>query len=148
MTKGVQALLTTLNGRPERLGGRKCCGLLGFAFTFPFICTLTLSRGESGGLASGGVSLPFRLPLPLPLPFPLPFPLPLGGGGGSRRHNQRASHQEGLGECGYVIPPGGEVVRLRRERACCPRGLAQARGRREEGGHPEMVVVSGSCCNS
>ena len=70
-------------------------------------------RGESGGLASGGVSLPFRLPLPLPLTFPLPFPLPLEGlrlGGGSRRHNQRASHQEGLGECGYVIPPGGEVV--------------------------------------
>ena len=47
-----------------------------------------------------------------------------------------------------MIPPGGEVVRLRRERACCPRGLAQARGRREEGGHPEMVVVIGSCCNS
>ena len=84
-------------------------------------------------------------------PFLCPFLCPWEGlrlGGGSRRHNQRASHQEGLGECGYVIPRGGEVVRLRRERACCPRGLAQARGRREEGGHPEMVVVSGSCCNS
>ena len=80
-----------------------------------------------------------------------PFLCPWEGlrlGGGSRGHNQRASHQEGLGECGYVIPRAGEVVRLRRERACCPRGLAQARGRREEGGHPEMVVVSGSCCNS
>ena len=37
------------------------------------------SRGESGGLASDGVSLPFLLPFPLPLPRPFPFPLPLGG---------------------------------------------------------------------
>ena len=47
-------------------------------------------------------------------PFLCPFLCPWEGlrlGGGSRRHNQRASHQEGLGECGYVIPPGGEVVR-------------------------------------
>ena len=61
-------------------------------------------------------------------------------GGGSRRRNQRARNQEGLGGCGYVIPPGGEVVHLKRERAWSPRGLAQAGGRREEGGHPEMVV--------
>ena len=37
--------------------------------------------GESRGLASGGVSLPFRLPLPLPLPFPLPLGgAPIGWG--------------------------------------------------------------------
>ena len=37
---------------------------------FPLSVPLPSVRGESGGLASGGVSLPFRLPLPLPLPFP------------------------------------------------------------------------------
>ena len=39
------------------------------------------SRGESRGLASDGVSIPFRLPFPLPLPLPFPFPLPLPLGG-------------------------------------------------------------------
>ena len=36
------------------------------------------SRGESRGLASDGVSLPFLLPFPFPSPRPFPFPLPLG----------------------------------------------------------------------
>ena len=35
---------------------------------------------------------------------------------------------------------GGEVAHLKRERAWSTRGLAQAGGQREEGGHPEMVV--------
>ena len=39
------------------------------------------SRGESGGLASDRVSLPFLLPFPLPFPRPFPFPLPLPLGG-------------------------------------------------------------------
>ena len=49
-------------------------------FVFPLPLALP-SRGESGGLASEGVSLPFPLPFPFPfpLPRPLPFPLPLGG---------------------------------------------------------------------
>ena len=47
-------------------------------FVFPLPLPLT-SRGESGGLVSDGVSIPFRLPFPLPLPFPFPLPLPLGG---------------------------------------------------------------------
>ena len=59
-----------------------------------------------------------------------------------------ARNQEGLAGCGYVIPPGGEVVYLKRERAWSPTGLAQAGGRREEGGHPEMVVGIDSFCNS
>ena len=68
--------------------GGRVCGVEGSVldyFVLPLPLPLPLSlplpsvRGESGGLASVGVSLPFRLPLPLPLPFPLPFPLPLGG---------------------------------------------------------------------
>ena len=70
---------------------------------FPLSVPLPSVRRESGGLASGSVSLPFRLPLPLPLPFPCPFLFPWEVGG-SRRRNQR------VGERGYVIPPGGEVV--------------------------------------
>ena len=126
MTKGVQALLTALDGRPKGQGGRKCCGLLGFAFTFPFICTLTFS---SWGVRGTGIrGCVFTFPFAFAFTFALSFALcPWEGlrlGGGSRRRNQR------VGECGHVIPLGGEVVHLKRERACCPRGLAQARGRR------------------
>ena len=57
---------------------------------------------------SEGVSLPLRLPLPLPLAFPLPF----GGapiGCRSRRHNERARSQGGLGGCEGPCVGGGLV---------------------------------------
>ena len=79
MTKGVQALLTTLDGRSKDKVEGSVVDYLVLPLPFPLSVRLPSVRGESGGLASGGVSLPFRLPLPLPLPFPLPFPLPLGG---------------------------------------------------------------------
>ena len=47
-----------------------------------------------------------------------------------------------------MIPPGGEIVHLKRERPWSAKGLAQAGDPREEGGHPEMVVGIDSFCNS
>ena len=73
-----------------------------------------LSRGESGGLASDGVSLLFLLPFPLPLPRPFLF-LFLWGGRllvvGSWCHKSKIEGAEG---------PGG--VRLREEDSAGRRG--------------------------
>lgn len=91
MTKGVQALLTTLNGRPERLGGRKCCGLLGFAFTFPFICTLTFSSWGVRGTGIRGCVLTF--PFAFAFTFALSFALSFALGRGS----------DWVGEVGVII---------------------------------------------
>ena len=55
-----------------------------------------------------------------------------------------ARNQEGLEECSYVIPPGGEVVHLKRERTWSPTGLAQTESQREERSHSEMVVGEAS----
>ena len=118
---------------------------------FPLSLSLPSVRGESGGLMSEGVSLPSVCLCLYLCPFLCPFFCPWEGlqlDGGSRRHNQRARSQEGLGGCGYVILPGGEVAHLKRERAWSPTGLAQAGGQREEGGHPEMAVGIDRFCNS
>ena len=87
MMKGVQALLTTLDGRPEGLGGRKCCGLFGFAFTFPFICTLTFSSWGVRGTGIRGCVLTF------PLAFAFTFALSFALGRGS----------DWVGEVGIII---------------------------------------------
>jgi len=123
-------LQTALNGSDRRWRGLinvlSRGARLGYFF-LPFPLPLP-SRGESGGLASEGVSLPFPLPFSFPLPRPLPFPLPLGGAPiwdvESRCHNQRAGTQNGLEGCGFVRNlPEGEVGHEGRERALgqkCP----------------------------
>ena len=144
---GYSALLTALNGRPRVQVKGSVVDYLVLPLPFPLSVPLPSVRGKSGGLTSG-VSVCLCLFL---CPFPCPFLCPWEGlqlGLGSRRRNQRARNQEGLGGCGYVIPPGGEVVHLKRERAWSPKGLAQAGDRREEGGHPEMGVGIDSFCNS
>ena len=105
---------------------------------FPLSVPLPSVRGESGGLVSGGVSLPFRLPCLYLCPFLCPFLCPWEGlrlGGGSRRHNQRASHQEGLGECGYVIPPGRRGRTFKAGAGMLPEGPCAGKGP-TRGGRP------------
>ena len=76
-------------------------------FVFPLPLPLP-SRGESGGLASDGVSIPFRLPFPLPLPLPFPFPLPLPLGGAPMACGKSVSQSKSGGTKG---PGGGGFCR-------------------------------------
>ena len=79
-------------------GGRKCCGLLGFAFTFPFICTLTFSSwGVRGTGIRGCVFIfPFAFAFTFALSFALSFALERGS--------------DWVGEVGVVIIPAGTVM--------------------------------------
>ena len=112
MGKGFK--LTARSGSNRRWKGQQCVlgGTRWDYFVLPVPLPLPSDRGESGGLAFEGVSLPF--PLPFPLPRPLPFPLPLGGAPMLREIGvvieERAP--EGLEGCGFVRRTlhGGEVV--------------------------------------
>ena len=70
---------TVRSGSSRRAKGQQCVVWRGEMELFCLPVPLPSDRGESGGLACEGVSLPFPLPFPFPLPRPFPFPLPLGG---------------------------------------------------------------------